>query len=151
MPWQLCRTTHIAASIPQDDDWGASAFPFVPGHEVVGEVVARGPGVTKFAVGERVGVGWIKAACGGCLHCLRGEENICVKGYTGLITMGARARAPTARFLPEFPAAAAVGALPPTPTRPSIASPHRWLAASKPPNLQNPRPPKQAAWAASSR
>jgi len=80
----LCHTDiHM-----RDDDWGASGFPFIPGHEVVGEVVARGEAVKKFDIGDRVGVGWIKNSCGGCAHCLRGEENICVKGYTGLITVG---------------------------------------------------------------
>jgi len=80
----LCHTDiHM-----RDDDWGASGFPFIPGHEVVGEVVALGDNVKKFKLGDVVGVGWIKSSCGGCLHCLRGEENICVKGYTGLITVG---------------------------------------------------------------
>lgn len=72
----------------RDDDWGISKFPFVPGHEVVGEVVAVGSGVTQHAVGDRVGVGWIRDSCRACKNCLRGEENICLKGYTGLIVGG---------------------------------------------------------------
>ncbi len=65
-----------------------SAFPFVPGHEVVGEVVAVGSEVTGLRVGDRAGVGWISNSCRVCANCKRGEENICVKGYTGLIVMG---------------------------------------------------------------
>lgn len=72
----------------QDDDWGISKFPFVPGHEVVGEVIAVGAGVKGVQVGERRGVGWIADSCRRCVHCLRGEENICLQGYTGLIVAG---------------------------------------------------------------
>lgn len=72
----------------QDDDWGVSKYPFVPGHEVVGTVRARGSEVKGLKEGSRVGVGWIKSSCRHCLNCLRGQENICVKGYTGLITHG---------------------------------------------------------------
>ena len=41
-----------------DNDWGFSKYPFIPGHEVVGTVVAVGSGVKSHTVGERVGVGW---------------------------------------------------------------------------------------------
>lgn len=74
----------------QRDDWGASKFPFIPGHEVVGEVVAVGPHVNGLSPGDRVGVGWIANSCRCCANCLRGEENICAKGYTGLIVGGER-------------------------------------------------------------
>ena len=76
----------------RDDDWHISGFPFVPGHEVVGVVVAAGAGVHAACarVGQRVGVGWIKSSCRCCPHCVRGEENTCAAGYTGLI-VGAHA------------------------------------------------------------
>lgn len=73
---------------PQNDDWGVSSFPFIPGHEVVGVVSAKGSQVKSVEVGDRVGVGWIKDSCRACLHCLRGQENICTRGYTGLIVEG---------------------------------------------------------------
>jgi len=54
-----------------------SVFPVVPGHQVVGQVTSKGKKVTKFRVGERVGVGWIFSACGHCSACLEGNENVC--------------------------------------------------------------------------
>ncbi|MCX7636091.1 MAG: zinc-dependent alcohol dehydrogenase family protein [Syntrophales bacterium] len=52
-------------------------LPIIPGHQVVGRVVARGPGAERFQEGERVGVAWIYAACGVCSLCLSGNENLC--------------------------------------------------------------------------
>jgi alcohol dehydrogenase, propanol-preferring len=52
-------------------------FPMVLGHQIVGRVADRGPGVTRFELGDRVGVGWIYLSCGVCPFCLRGEENLC--------------------------------------------------------------------------
>ncbi len=52
-------------------------FPVVPGHQVVGEVVETGRGVTRFRGGERVGVGWIYSACGRCPFCAAGLDNLC--------------------------------------------------------------------------
>lgn len=52
-------------------------FPIVPGHQVVGEVVAQGDGVSEPEIGSRVGVAWIYSACGKCELCLDGKENLC--------------------------------------------------------------------------
>jgi propanol-preferring alcohol dehydrogenase len=52
-------------------------LPVIPGHQVVGEVVARGAKATGIDVGQRVGVAWIFSACGHCEHCLAGSENLC--------------------------------------------------------------------------
>jgi alcohol dehydrogenase, propanol-preferring len=52
-------------------------FPVIPGHQVVGRVVSRGPGVESVEVGERRGVAWIYSACGECGYCLSGRENLC--------------------------------------------------------------------------
>jgi propanol-preferring alcohol dehydrogenase len=61
-------------------------LPRVPGHEIVGHVVERGPGCTRFEIGARVGVPWLAGTCGHCAHCLDGRENLCEKahftGYT---------------------------------------------------------------------
>ena len=55
-----------------------------PGHEVVGEVVALGDGVTGFAPGDRVGIAWLRQTCGRCRYCSRGRENLCPESrYTG--------------------------------------------------------------------
>ena len=50
----------------------------VPGHEVVGIVDRLGPGATRFAIGERVGIAWLRRTCGACRFCLRGDENLCL-------------------------------------------------------------------------
>ncbi len=52
-------------------------FPVIPGHQVVGRVVATGRDVTRWGPGDRVGVGWIYSACGKCSWCLAGRENLC--------------------------------------------------------------------------
>lgn len=52
-------------------------LPVVPGHQVVGEVVAIGRQVNAFKIGARVGVAWIYSACGRCRFCLTGNENLC--------------------------------------------------------------------------
>lgn len=51
-------------------------YPVIPGHEIVGRVVARGPGA-PWQVGDRVGVPWLGGACGTCDYCRRGLENLC--------------------------------------------------------------------------
>jgi alcohol dehydrogenase, propanol-preferring len=56
----------------------------VPGHEVVGEVAAVGPSVARFAVGDRVGIAWLRHTCGECRWCRAGDENLCPRSlYTG--------------------------------------------------------------------
>lgn len=52
-------------------------LPVIPGHQVVGRVVAIGDKVTAVGIGERVGVAWIFSACGSCKFCLPGNENLC--------------------------------------------------------------------------
>ncbi|GFZ79147.1 putative formaldehyde dehydrogenase AdhA [Paenibacillus marchantiophytorum] len=61
-------------------DWAGGIFPMVPGHEITGIVKEVGEKVTKFAVGDRVGVGCYVDSCGECEYCLRGEEQHCSKG-----------------------------------------------------------------------
>ncbi|MCY8565582.1 NAD(P)-dependent alcohol dehydrogenase, partial [Bacillus sonorensis] len=62
------------------NDFGGSSYPMVPGHEIAGVVTAVGTKVTKFAVGDRVGVGCFVDSCGECKYCLRGDEQFCTKG-----------------------------------------------------------------------
>lgn len=52
-------------------------LPIIPGHQVVGRVEDLGPGAEGFRVGDRVGVAWIFSACGRCVYCRRGLENLC--------------------------------------------------------------------------
>ncbi|MFE9633713.1 NAD(P)-dependent alcohol dehydrogenase [Streptomyces sp. NPDC006463] len=65
------------------DGWGEGIYPMVPGHEIAGVVTQVGPGVTRFAAGDRVGVGCFVDSCRECEYCLRGQEQFCAKGATG--------------------------------------------------------------------
>ncbi|MFF4366440.1 NAD(P)-dependent alcohol dehydrogenase [Streptomyces sp. NPDC001594] len=65
------------------DGWGEGIFPMVPGHEIAGVVAEVGAGVTKYAVGDRVGVGCFVDSCRECEYCLAGQEQHCVRGMTG--------------------------------------------------------------------
>ncbi|MEV6687358.1 NAD(P)-dependent alcohol dehydrogenase [Streptomyces sp. NPDC051130] len=65
------------------DGWGEGIYPMVPGHEIAGVVAEVGAGVTRFAVGDRVGVGCFVDSCRSCEYCLRGQEQYCVQGMTG--------------------------------------------------------------------
>ena len=64
------------------DEWGGSIYPMVPGHEIVGKVAQVGPSVTKWKVGDAVGVGCFVDSCRRCEACLAGEENYCEEGMT---------------------------------------------------------------------
>jgi len=58
--------------------------PIVPGHQVVGKVTDKGKAVTKFKIGDRVGITWLYSACGKCDFCQTGNENLCNKAkWTG--------------------------------------------------------------------
>ncbi len=59
------------------NDWGISEFPFIPGHEIVGQVSALGAEVQSLDIGQRVGVGWQSNSCGLCEWCCQGMENLC--------------------------------------------------------------------------
>lgn len=65
------------------DEWGAATYPIVPGHEIIGTVTAVGSDVTRFAPGDRAGVGVIVESCRSCEPCRAGEENYCVRGPVG--------------------------------------------------------------------
>ncbi|WP_299036234.1 NAD(P)-dependent alcohol dehydrogenase [uncultured Pseudokineococcus sp.] len=64
-------------------EWGETLFPLVPGHEIAGVVSEVGSDVTKFSVGDRVGVGCFVDSCRECENCRAGEEQYCLKGETG--------------------------------------------------------------------
>ncbi|MCQ4080043.1 NAD(P)-dependent alcohol dehydrogenase [Streptomyces sp. RB6PN25] len=62
------------------EEWGDGIFPMVPGHEIAGVVTETGPGVTRHAVGDRVGVGCFVDSCRSCAHCKGGREQYCTQG-----------------------------------------------------------------------
>ncbi|WP_460353231.1 zinc-binding alcohol dehydrogenase family protein [Mycobacterium sp. ZZG] len=81
----VCRTDlHVA-----EGDLPVHRPSVVPGHEVVGEVVEigaspEGQAAPRFAVGDRVGIAWLRHTCGACRYCVSGRENLCPESrYTG--------------------------------------------------------------------
>lgn len=63
-------------------EWGEQQYPVVPGHEIAGVVTAVGPAVTRYAPGDRVGVGCLVDSCRDCASCRRGNEQYCQNGFT---------------------------------------------------------------------
>lgn len=92
-----------------DNDFGLSKYPFIPGHEIVGAVIAVGSGVRDRVVGERVGVGWQSDSCGICEWCRQGDEHLCAKaqptcvgrngGYADRIRVNSRFAIPVPKVL----------------------------------------------------
>ncbi len=76
----VCRTDlHVL-----DGELPNPKLPLVPGHEIVGTVVAAGAGANAFAAGDRVGVPWLGWTCGECRYCRSGHENLCDRArFTG--------------------------------------------------------------------
>ena len=89
---EACGVCHSDLHIVEGDLPGFRAGTkkrLIPGHEVVGRVVERGPAVEHLAVGDRVGVAWLHASCGVCEQCREGLENLCRKGVvTGMMVDG---------------------------------------------------------------
>lgn len=65
------------------EEWGPAIFPMVPGHEIAGKVTAVGSDVSKFKVGDLIGVGVFVDSCRKCDSCKAGLEQYCVEGMTG--------------------------------------------------------------------
>lgn len=76
----VCRTDlHIV-----DGELGGGKRPVIPGHEIVGRVVAAGRDAERYQAGDRVGVPWLGETCGECSHCRAGRENLCERArFTG--------------------------------------------------------------------
>lgn len=69
----VCRTDlHIV-----DGELTQPKLPLIPGHEIVGSIVAKGAQANRFAIGDRVGVPWLGWTCGECRYCRNGQENLC--------------------------------------------------------------------------
>jgi alcohol/geraniol dehydrogenase (NADP+) len=73
-----CGICHSDLSL-LNNDWGMTSYPFVPGHEATGRVVAMGPQAKGVSIGQRVGLGWNSHSCMHCKQCLMGHQNLCEK------------------------------------------------------------------------
>ena len=65
------------------EEWGPAIFPMVPGHEIAGIVTSIGSAVTKFSIGDKIGVGVFVDSCRTCSSCTQGLQQYCVEGMTG--------------------------------------------------------------------
>ena len=104
---EVCGVCHSDLHIVDGDLAGfrAATKPrLVPGHEVIGKVVAKGDAVNHLQFGDRVGVAWLHTTCGICEPCREGNENLCRKGVvTGMMVDGGYAelmRAKASHALP---------------------------------------------------
>ncbi|MBS1661658.1 MAG: NAD(P)-dependent alcohol dehydrogenase [Bacteroidetes bacterium] len=75
---EYCGICHSDLSM-LNNEWGITTYPFVPGHEAIGKVVALGDLAKErgLKIGQRVGVGWNASSCLHCEHCLNGEHELC--------------------------------------------------------------------------
>ena len=60
--------------------WGMTQYPFVPGHEIIGEVIAVGSEVKNVKPNDKVGLGWNSGSCMHCEQCMSGNHHLCSKG-----------------------------------------------------------------------
>lgn len=87
-PTDVALEIHYAGICHSDihqarEEWGPAIFPMVPGHEIAGVVTEIGTAVSKFKVGDRIGVGVFIDSCRKCSSCKVGLEQYCLEGMTG--------------------------------------------------------------------
>ena len=101
-----CGLCHSDMSM-LDNDWRITTYPFVPGHEIVGEIINVGEQVKHLKIGQMVGVGWTASSCLVCDACMSGNHNLCgtsqatVVGRFGGFADKVRCQAAWAIPLPE--------------------------------------------------
>lgn len=79
-----CGICHSDLSM-LDNEWGMTSYPFVPGHEAVGTVVAVGKEAKGLKIGQRVGVGWSSGSCLSCPQCLSGNQHLCANNQGTIV------------------------------------------------------------------
>jgi len=67
------------------NEWGATPYPIVPGHEITGVVAQLGDNVSHLKPGDKVGIGWHSSACMSCIQCMEGDHNICPEAAPTMI------------------------------------------------------------------
>ncbi|WP_430460306.1 NADPH-dependent aldehyde reductase Ahr [Thalassolituus sp. LLYu03] len=103
---EYCGICHSDLSMI-NNEWAMTTYPLVPGHEVAGRISAVGAHVSKFKVGDRVGLGWHSAYCNDCQTCLEGDHNLCsdvhhtIVGRHGGFADKVRAQATAVVALPD--------------------------------------------------
>ncbi len=79
-----CGICHSDLSM-LNNEWGMTQYPFVPGHEIIGEVLATGKAVQTVKKGDMVGLGWVSASCMHCTQCMQGDHHLCNNGESTIV------------------------------------------------------------------
>lgn len=79
-----CGICHSDLSII-DNEWGATQYPVVAGHEVVGKIAAIGDRIEHLQIGQTVGLGWHSGYCNGCAQCNQGDQNLCATAQATIV------------------------------------------------------------------
>jgi len=112
---EYCGICHSDVSM-LDNEWGYTVYPFVPGHEAVGTIVALGEHTKGLQVGQRVGVGWTASSCLHCHQCIGGNHHLCPEAKATIVdrpgAFAERLRANWAWVIPLPPALDATAAGP---------------------------------------
>jgi uncharacterized zinc-type alcohol dehydrogenase-like protein len=113
---EYCGICHSDLSMI-NNEWGVAQYPFIPGHEAIGKIVALGANARGLEVGQRVGIGWTAESCMHCQPCLSGEQHLCresvatIVGHNGGFADRMRAHWAWALPLPEGVDPASAGPL----------------------------------------
>jgi len=81
---ETCGICHSDLSVV-NNEWGISTFPAVPGHEIIGRIVAVGPYAKGVTIGQHVGIGWSAESCMHCPQCLAGDSNLCAENVATIV------------------------------------------------------------------
>lgn len=68
-----------------NNEWDITTYPIVPGHEIIGEVVAIGSSVKNVKIGQKVGMGWVSSSCSVCEECMDGHHESCSKSESTIV------------------------------------------------------------------
>tara|TARA_R110002073_G_C9404717_1_gene574856 strand:+ start:314 stop:1336 length:1023 start_codon:yes stop_codon:yes gene_type:complete len=79
-----CGLCHSDLSM-LNNEWGITRYPFVPGHEIIGTIAAKGKKVRRFKLGQRVGLGWHSGYCMDCNTCMSGDHNLCAQAKQTIV------------------------------------------------------------------
>lgn len=79
-----CGICHSDLSM-LNNEWGMTSYPFVPGHEIIGSIAAKGERVKNLQLGQRVGLGWHSSYCMNCRTCMSGDHNLCTQAEQTIV------------------------------------------------------------------
>ncbi|NNK11093.1 MAG: NAD(P)-dependent alcohol dehydrogenase, partial [Flavobacteriaceae bacterium] len=68
-----------------NNDWDMTQYPLVPGHEIIGKVIATGNAVKNVSIGDKVGLGWMSSSCMSCEQCMDGEHHLCANSEATIV------------------------------------------------------------------